>query len=325
MKKIKINYYDFGKNFDSENYYFTNILRTKYDVEISNEPDYIFYSNSGQSHHAFDGIRIFYTGENMIPNFNYCDYALAFAHLSYGDRYMRLPLWARYKDALDIVLSPNTAQNNDADALKRDFCAVVIGNAQQTDEARIQIWQKLEQYKTVASGGRYNNNVGGPVADKIEFQRGYKFSLAAENTKGDGYVTEKILESFASHTIPIYYGDTSVTQDFNPKAFINANDFNSLDEMIEYVKKIDQDDDLYLKMLHESVFQPDALERTSDEKVLSFLSNIFDQPYEQARRRFYAKPYADIDIYRLKQRDIQDIMKAYVTRQIKKIFFKKKG
>ena len=40
MKKLKINYYDFGKNFDAENHYFTKLLRTKYDVEISDDPDY---------------------------------------------------------------------------------------------------------------------------------------------------------------------------------------------------------------------------------------------------------------------------------------------
>ena len=86
--------------------------------------------------------------------------------------------------------------------------------------------------------------------------------------------------------------------------------------MMEYVKKVDQDDELYLKMMQEPVFQPGALERVSNEKVLEFLSHIFDQPYEQARRRFYSKPYTDTDIYRLKQRDINDIFKAYILRKL---------
>ena len=325
MKKIKINYYDFWSTMNPENHYFTKLLRTKYDVEISDNPDYIFYTVFGNKHHTFDGIRIFCTGENTIPNFNHCDYALAFANLSYQDRYMRLPSWASHKSVIAMIPpSPETALS-DTDALKRGFCAIVIGNSKQTDETRMKIWEKLDQYKPVASGGRYNNNVGGPVANKITFQSNYKFSLAAENTKGDGYITEKILESFASQTIPIYYGDPSVIRDFNPKAFINYNDFKSLDEMMEFVKKVDQDDELYLKMMHEPAFQPGALEAVSDEKVLAFLSHIFDQPYEQARRRFYSKPYTDTDIYRLKQRDINDILKAYLQRKIKKILPKKKG
>ena len=61
MKKIKINYYDFLKTVNPETHYFTQLLRTKYDVEISNEPDYIFYTVFGNKHHAFDGIRIFWT------------------------------------------------------------------------------------------------------------------------------------------------------------------------------------------------------------------------------------------------------------------------
>lgn len=323
MKKIKINYYDFGKNFNAENHYFTKLLRTKYDVEISNEPDYIFYTAGGNTHHTFDGIRIFWTGENIIPNFNYCDYALAFSHLSYLDRYMRLPLWALYKTQLEIALNPQTTLSDDA-ALNRSFCAVVIGNSLQTDGVRAQIFDALCQYKSVASGGKWRNTVGGPVPDKIAFQRNYKFSLAAENTKGDGYITEKILDSFASKTIPIYYGDASVVKDFNPKAFINANDFSTFDDLVAYVKQVDEDDELYLSIMREPVFQSGALDAVSDEKVLAFLSHIFDQPYEQARRRFYAKPYTDTDIYHLKQRDINDIFKAYLKRTLH-LPHKKKG
>ena len=47
MKKkttIKINFKDFWENFDPKNNFFTNILRKKYDVEISDKPDYLFYS-----------------------------------------------------------------------------------------------------------------------------------------------------------------------------------------------------------------------------------------------------------------------------------------
>ena len=47
-KKIKINFVDFFRSFDKENNQFTNILRERYDVEISDTPDYIFYSTFGK-------------------------------------------------------------------------------------------------------------------------------------------------------------------------------------------------------------------------------------------------------------------------------------
>ena len=69
-------------------------------------------------------------------------------------------------------------------------------------------------------GGRFLNNVGGPVVNKIEFLSSYKFSIAMENSNGDGYVSEKIYDSLISGTIPIYYGDFTVDEYINPKAFI---------------------------------------------------------------------------------------------------------
>ena len=43
MKKIKIDFIDFW-DIDKENNIITNTLRSKYDVTISKEPDYIFCS-----------------------------------------------------------------------------------------------------------------------------------------------------------------------------------------------------------------------------------------------------------------------------------------
>ena len=41
---IKINFKDFVECFNPEDNYFTDILKMKYDVVISDDPDYVFYS-----------------------------------------------------------------------------------------------------------------------------------------------------------------------------------------------------------------------------------------------------------------------------------------
>ena len=250
MKTIKINFVDPPCENPKENF-FVKLLSSKYNVEISDKPDYLFYDVFGNSHHDYDCVRIFYTGENVVPNFNYCDYALGFYHIDFEDRYMRLPLWRIYEGALRPFLDKS---NIDESAAKRKFCAAVISNAKQTDGFREAFFDKLNTYKEIASGGKYKNNVGGPVEDKIAFQKDYKFSLAFENVAAPGYCTEKIVESFASHTIPIYYGDETVVRDFNPKAFINCNDYKSMEEVIERIKELDNDDAAYLEMLKEPVF-----------------------------------------------------------------------
>ena len=69
-------------------------------------------------------------------------------------------------------------------------------------------------------GGRYRNNIGGLVKDKIKFLSSYKFSLSIENSSGDGYISKKIHQSFISRTIPIYYyGDYMINEYINPKIY----------------------------------------------------------------------------------------------------------
>ncbi len=330
MKTIKIGYRDFmhHDNYDGTDDFFVKLLCQKYHVELSNQPDYLFYSVYGNKHHTFDGIRIFFTPENTVPNFNYCDYAFGFHHMAFEDRYMRLPFWRTYTEDLERVFNRQPAQLSDA---ARKFCCMVVSNSKQTDGFREAFFEKLNTYKTVDSGGKYKNNVGGPVLDKYEFQKNYKFSLAFENVATRGYCTEKILESFAAGTIPIYYGDETVSQDFNPKAFINCHDYNDIDEVIDRIRQLDNDDEAYLKMLNEPVFVGGKLpDKYSDETILKFLSNIVDRPIQQARRRKIIKHYADIDYCHMKQRDVYLIVKHFIRhkfnslgRRFKKIVGKK--
>ena len=320
MKTIKIKIVDPDDSKFMEGF-LIKYLSSKYNIEFSDNPVYLFYSVFGNSHHKYDCIRIFYTGENVVPNFNYCDYAWGFNHLEFEDRYMRLPLWRLYENELNMVL--NKPEQNQ-DAFNRKFCAMVVSNTKQTDGFREEFFEKLNQYKQVDSGGKYKNNVGGPVDNKVEFQKGYKFSLAFENIASRGYCTEKILESFASCTIPIYYGDETVVQDFNPKAFINCHDYKSIDEVIERIKQIDNDPQEYLKILNEPVFKDGKLpEQFSDENIAKFLLNIFDQPIEKAVRRKLVKPYMDVDYLHMKRRDSVLVMKQFFKNAFLKLIKKK--
>lgn len=125
------------------------------------------------------------------------------------------------------------------------------------------------------------------VPDKLRFENNHKFSICFENSNHPGYMTEKIVEAFAARTIPIYWGDPLVTEVFNKDAFVNVNDFASVDDMVEYVKKIDQDDMMYMKMLGTPALN-EANEYLWDEKqneLKNFLYNIFDQSMESAGRR----------------------------------------
>ena len=258
-----------------------------YDLEFTtdHDADYVFHSCFGFEVLKYKGVRIFVTGENVSPNFNVSDYALAFDPLTYGDRYRQLPLFRLYRESYQALCAPRPHARETFET-KEHFCAYVMSNTSDSASTRTEIFDILSTYKPVHSGGKWHNNVGGPVADKIAFQAKHKFVIAFENSSTPGYVTEKFAQAAQSNAIPIYWGDPGIGKIFNPASFINCHDFPSLDAVLDEVKRIDNDDDLYLGMISEPWFiggtEPEWL---SDKNYTAFLSNIFGQDHTSAYRR----------------------------------------
>ena len=153
------------------------------------------------------------------------------------------------------------------------FCCFVYSNPV---KYRNDFFKELSKYKKVDAGGSALNNVGGKVKDKIEFQKNYKFCIAFENTKQTGYVTEKILHAYMSNCIPIYNGSDKISSDFNPETFINGNDFKTNKELIDYIKKVDNDEELYNSYMNKPIFSKIWLDRFNDPKQV-FFKNVSDR------------------------------------------------
>jgi hypothetical protein len=168
---------------------------------------------------------------------------------------------------------------------KTGFCSFVYSN-DRASEVREKFFNQLSDYKTISSGGRYKNNIGGPVADKLIFEQGHKFSFSFENSSYPGYCTEKLIQSFAAQTIPIYWGDPTVRETFNEEAFINCNKYNSWSEVVEEIKRIDNDPERYARMLATPALKEperDGIEAKL-EHLAAFLYHIIEQPSDKAIR-----------------------------------------
>ncbi|MBR5234575.1 MAG: glycosyltransferase [Bacteroidaceae bacterium] len=284
MKKhIRIRFVDFWDDFVPENNIFYQLLSEHYDVELSDTPDYLFCSVFGEEHLRYDCVKIFYTGENQCPDFNLYDYAIGFEHLTLGDRYMRLPIYYlnRYQKYFRLMQEKHINPVPE----KKGFCSFVYSN-DRASAVREQFFNQLSEYKKVSSGGRYRNNIGAPVEDKLAFELEHKFSFSFENSSYPGYCTEKLVQSFAAQTVPIYWGDPTVAETFNKEAFINCLDYSSWDEVLDEVKRIDANPELYERMLKSPALkqaETDSVEAKMSE-LAAFLCNIVDQPYEQAIR-----------------------------------------
>ena len=183
-----------------------NNLLVKIDI---NQPDFLIFDVFGCEHYNKkynNSIKIASYSENYIPDFSETDYALGQAHLIYLDRYFKYP---SFIDQLNYFR--NDKVENIAlftkNLTKTKFCAAVISNSHNYTSFRLKFIKQLNKYKHVDMGGSYLNDFGYKVKNKIEFLSSYKFSISMENSNGDGYVSEKIIDSLRAGTIPIYYGD----------------------------------------------------------------------------------------------------------------------
>lgn len=301
MKKIKLKFSGMGGRFNPENNFIINILRKNFEVQLSDNPDYLIYSVNSKDYLNYKCVRIFYTAENIVPDFNICDYGIGFHYIEFEDRYIRYPLYlvdgfTAYEGdnyASDLQLALHKHENTSIVLKdKTKFCSFVYSNSQAA-QCREKIFDAISKYKPVSSGGRYKNNVGGPVADKLEFQKKHKFVIAFENTSTSGYTTEKIIGAYAAGTVPIYWGNPQIAKEFNADSFINCNDYGLtekgepeiIDQIVRDIIFLDRDDESYQKMIKSPAFNSSNDVIYQQKQFESFLYHIFNQPLEKAYRR----------------------------------------
>ncbi len=302
MKKIKLNFADFwhgAQGDDLQDNPFYKLLSKRYEIEISEEPDFLIYSCFGAQFLKYTCPRIFYTGENVRPNFGECDYAFSFDYLK-TDRNCRLPIYFWVFQEFAHLLEPRETDE------KSKFCNFVYSNANAPE--RVTFFEQLSKYKRIDSAGRALNNVGYTIPKGLtstgereklhEFMSEYKFTIAFENSSYPGYTTEKILNAFLSNTVPIYWGNPMVTREFNSEAFINCHDYRTFEEVVARVIELDNNDDLYFQCLNQPCFADDRQPEFLDEnRVIDKFDAIFHdanicpvattwrQPYAQARHK----------------------------------------
>jgi hypothetical protein len=282
MKTIKVKYVDFWPDFDytKDAIYEALLLSNQYSVEISDEPDYIIYSTFGHEHLFYDCIKIFYSGEDQSPDFNICDYAVSFEYIHFLDRHFRLPLMYQPGYRVDY----NRMIQKEKNFLRKNkFCSFVYSNAK-ADAFRGEFCDQLALYKKVDSGGKYKNNIGGAVVSKYKFEKEYKFSIAFENVSHPGYMTEKLMQSFAAGCIPIYWGDPLIGESFNTDAFVNVMDFPNVQKAIEYIVYLDQDEKAYNAMIGKPALRENKKIEVVQKELIRFVNHIFGQPLNEAKR-----------------------------------------
>ncbi|WP_394755047.1 glycosyltransferase family 10 domain-containing protein [Rhodoferax sp.] len=274
--KLNIDFCDFPIGFSKTDNYFVRLLSKRFTVNLCDKPDYVIYSDYGHIHRLHNCVKIYYTEECWMPDFDRCDYALSFHYLE-NDRHYRLPNYVTLAD-------PNSLLKKAEDATeivksKTKFCAFITGYADKTVKKRVNFFHKLSSYKHVDSAGKGLNNVGGPIPpgydNKIEFLRPYKFHICFENNSVPGYTTEKLVNAMQARTLPIYWGDPLVSNNFNPDSFLNLANFNSDEALIEKIIELDQNEIKYTEMMRQPWIRQDQPNPLFEEnKLLNFFERI---------------------------------------------------
>jgi len=289
---IKIFFIDYGRRMNKQEEVIIAALSRDYNVILDpHQPDYLFYADARYNQLKYKNcIKIFYTGENTVPDFNFCDYAMAHARFEYGDRYLRAP-WYLFdqcfrdkSNSTDLFncefeyMSPVVSLSRE-EALNRNFCGF-ISSSGWADPIRQTFFEKLSEYKKVTGAGQLFNN---KIPDKIAFTKNYKFAMAFENSSLSGYTTEKITNAMTADAVPIYWGDPDVGLDFNKEAFVCVNDYDTIEEAIAEIIRLDNDDEAYWQKLCTPRCTGANYQKWENELYL-FLKNIVEQPKEKAKR-----------------------------------------
>jgi len=278
---LKIDFCDFS-GLNKRNNFFTKLLETVYTVEINDKPDLLFFSDAGGStlHKLYSCKKIFWSGESRTPNFEILDGAITPLELN-NKRHIRMPYYVLGTECNGDDLIKRNDYSEKVLFAKRKDVSFVVSNAKRKVQHRNDFFRQLNKHIPVHSGGLALNNIGSPIGvggrNKYEFLSKYKFNIAFENKQILGYTTEKIVEAMWAKAIPIYYGDPSINNDFNPKSFINVSDFNSTTDAIEHIMNVDNSDDLYRSYLEEPFFHNNILNKFFDQnRYLNFIQKILD-------------------------------------------------
>ncbi|MFY9657130.1 MAG: glycosyltransferase family 10 [Methylocystis sp.] len=253
--KTKIAFVDFWSDFSPYHGFLKHLLDLSLGgwkpCESEDEADVVFSSVFPHRPVAYPEKTIAFIWENIRPNFKYYRYALSSDIDHYCGRNFRLPVWygeiawspkyrkgpptfdnAHGNEALLTIPQLLTARHGPY-MRRPKFCALVSSHY---EPHRMMVADALASLGPVDQFGRASGRTD--PRSKYEILQPYVFSLCFENSMFPGYYTEKLVQAWAAETIPLYFSDRLVKNEFNTAAFLNRYDFPTLSAFVSEVKDV---------------------------------------------------------------------------------------
>ena len=260
---------------------------------------------------------IFWTLEPSIPSYKIADHYISYYYNTPTNIWLPEMLYQLDEDFVALLDGKPTQRflTNRKKTPRPNFCAFVYQTSFSAQDdvrrdfhtdsvltnikARNDFCAELTKYKKVLCPSLVMKNVKMPsymregefTTGLIRYLSECKFFICFENTpssrqdpNGMRYVTSKILAGFIAGSIPIYSGYREIAELFNPAAFINAHDFASHQELIEYIKEVDNSPELTAAYQNAPPILPDSpLHNLHPNKMRPHFLSLAERAFERAR------------------------------------------
>ena len=255
---------------------------------------------------------IFWTPEPNVPS-KMADHTLSFYHDTATNTWFPDMLTILYEDFVGFLSNkPTQRVLTNRQTPKPNFCAFIHSYNKSTrrqTKVRREFCAELTKYKKVLCPGRVMNNVQAPdymnhatedfSVGLIRYLTECKFFICFENLlsskqepNGLRFVTQKILSAFIAGSIPIYSGYREIAELFNPEAFINADDFSTHQELIEYIKEVDNSPELTAAYQNARPILPGSpLHNLHPDKMRPVFLSLAERALERATKPPIFQPY----------------------------------
>jgi hypothetical protein len=159
---------------------------------------------------------------------------------------------------------------------KKNICAILSNS---NGKERNYFLNKLEKFINVDYCGNYKTNI--PIIthqyntqEFIDAVSQYKFIVTMENSRGETYITEKILHGFNAGIIPIYWGSIKISDYFNEKRFLQIKNMNNEEEIENIIHSITtMTDETYIQIVNENILKTDRNINTIANDIRTLLFN----------------------------------------------------
>lgn len=242
--------------------------------------------------YGFNSFIIALSQEATNCDFPGVDYSISF--LPDGDNNYYLGVVNNYLPYLEPLLNKqmHPLMKKNRKPQKKKFCNFIYSNSYSNIyegvRVRMDFCKKLHEYKRVdCAGSNLNNTDELKIIDEItkgrwdakfDFMKDYKFSIIFENQSKEGYITEKIWHTYVAGSIPIYWGAPDIAKYFNPQSFINCHDYESFSQVIERVKEVDRNPEMFQQYMNANPITKDSeFLSFTPQKISARLDNILRQ------------------------------------------------